>query len=88
MTKWVQCSDWVGTQIEDKFVMLHIELGHYVALNETASEAWRLLETPQDAQSLAAGLIAKFDVDEVTCVNSVTTLTRKMTELGMITPAE
>lgn len=88
MTKWVQCSDWVGTQIEDKFVMLHIELGHYVALNETASEAWRLLETPQDLQSLAGGLKAKFDVDDETCTNSVTKLTTQMSELGMITVAE
>lgn len=87
MTKWVRRSDWVGTQIDDKYVMLHVESGNYVALNETAKEAWRVLETPHDSEALTAALMAKFDVDQDSCAKSVATLIDSMSQSEMIEPA-
>jgi Coenzyme PQQ synthesis protein D (PqqD) len=88
MAKWIRRSDWVGTQIEDRFVMIHIESGRYVALNETASEAWRVLETAQDSESLTSALMEKFEVEEAHCAKSVAQLTETMSKLEMIEPAD
>lgn len=88
MTKWRRCADWVGSQVEDQYVMIHVESGRYMALNETATEAWRLLETPHDEATLTAALMTKFDVDAETCARSVPTLLGTMTEAEMIEPAD
>ena len=43
-TNWVRSDDWVGTEIDGSFVMVSVESGKYVALNETAHAIWTALE--------------------------------------------
>ena len=33
---WARSDDWVGSEIDDSFVMVNIDSGKYVALNATA----------------------------------------------------
>lgn len=84
MTKWQQRADWVGSQVEDQYVMINIESGRYMALNDTATEAWRLLATPQDAEALTVALMDKFDVDRATCERSVATLLDTMSKSELV----
>lgn len=84
MAMWQRRDDWVGTQVEDHFVMIHLESGRYVALNDTAAEAWRALEEPRDDAALAGALMAKFDVDAATCEQSVPALLDRMRALDLI----
>ncbi|MDP3401766.1 MAG: PqqD family protein [Brevundimonas sp.] len=86
MPTWKRREDWVGTEVEDHLVMLHLESGRYVALNDTAAEAWRLLETPQDDASLVEALTEVFAVDADRCKESVTTLLTRMVGLELVEP--
>jgi len=38
--RWARSDDWVGSEIEDSFVMVNIDSGKYVALNPTATAVW------------------------------------------------
>lgn len=86
MTMWKRLDEWVGTHVEDQFVMIHLESGRYVALNETAAETWVTLESPKDVDGVVAALAGKFEVDEATCRAAVEPLLEKMRDLGLIAP--
>lgn len=87
MTKWRRCDDWVGTQVEDQFVMIHLESGRYVALNDSAREAWEALAEPQSATAVVEALQQRFDVDLETGTRSVDTLLTQMQSLELIQEA-
>lgn len=86
MTMWKRLDDWIGTQVEDHFVMIHLESGRYVSLNDSAAEAWQALETPKDQDAIVSDLTAKFEVDAETCGKSVTALLARMQEMGLVAP--
>jgi hypothetical protein len=87
MKSWKRRDDWVGTQVEDHLVMINVESGRYVALNDTAAEAWRLLEEPQDQEALVTALTGTFNIDRETCTQSVTDLMERMRSLDLIEDA-
>lgn len=78
MTIWQRREDWVGSQVEDRFVMINLDSGVYIALNETATEAWNLLADPRDEDAIVDALAGKFAVDRATCRQSVAALLQQM----------
>lgn len=74
MTKWQRQEDWIGSQVEDSYVMINLDHGAYIALNQTAAEAWELLAEPRDEAELVAALLAKFRVDPDHCRTAVRAL--------------
>lgn len=83
---WRRSADWVGTAVDDSFVMIHVETGTYLALNSTATAVWTALETPQTQQGLADGLVRRFDVPIDECRKAVTDLLERMRELQIAAP--
>jgi len=69
--KWARNDDWVGSEIEDSFVMVNIHTGSYVALNPTAHAIWDVMATPQSPQQIEAALMAQFNVTADTCSAAV-----------------
>lgn len=84
MTMYQRRDDWVGTQVEDHFVMIHLDSGRYIALNDTAAETWQLLEKPRDRDSLVAALTERFDVDQEQCARSLDKLIDRMRALELV----
>ncbi len=84
MPTWKRREDWVGTEVEDHLVMLHLESGRYVALNDTAAEAWRLLEAPCDEASLVEAMTEVFAVAPEHCKESVSKLLARMDRLELV----
>lgn len=82
-TKWQRDDNWVGSQIEDNFVMVNIETGKYVSLNASASAIWDALEQPRSTDEIVADLRGKFDVDDTTCRSSVDRVLGTMSELQL-----
>ena len=80
---WQRVDDWVGSEIEDSFVMVNIETGKYVSLNITASAVWQLLEQPHTQPQLEAALRQRFAVDEAACHQSISALLATMSELKL-----
>lgn len=69
--KWARNDDWVGSAIEDSYVMVNIGNGSYVALNETARAIWDALETPRTKDEITTHLTAEFAVSAEVCAAAV-----------------
>lgn len=70
-TTWQRSDHWVGTQIDDSFVMLDFEGGTYVSLNKTATDVWNALEQPTDAANIVGVLTERYDVSSEDCAAAV-----------------
>ena len=83
---WQRDENWIGSDVEDSFVMVHIESGRYVALNRTAAAIWTALETPRAVPEIAAALRESFDVDEAECHAAVERTLEEMHGLQLAMP--
>ena len=84
MSEWQRSDDWVGSEIEDSFVMVNIETGNYVALNSTAAAIWNALETPLAEDAIVGALTAAFDVDEAQCRAALPAALESMRKLDLV----
>lgn len=83
---WQRNESWVGSQIEDSFVMVNIETGKYVSLNSSAGAVWQALEQPRTQAQIESGLLADYAIDEAACTRSVSSLLERMRELQLAAP--
>lgn len=81
---WQRAENWIGSEIDDSFVMVNIDSGNYVALNPTANAVWEALETPSSEDRLVEQLTAQFDVEADACRKSLQAALARMAELEMI----
>lgn len=81
---WQRNDDWLGSQVDDSFVMINVEDGAYVALNATAASAWELLAEPCDEDGLATAMTARFSVDRDHCLVAVRTLLDTMIARNLV----
>ncbi len=82
---WQRVDDWIGTEIEDSFVMIHAGSGQYVMLNQTANAIWQLLETPRTEAQIIADLLERYDVSEADCRASVMRALADMRDRELVT---
>ncbi|PTQ58330.1 coenzyme PQQ synthesis protein D (PqqD) [Sphingomonas aurantiaca] len=85
-TLWQRTDQWVGTEVEDSFVMINLETGTYLTLNATANAVWDVLETPQTQEAVEAALLDRFDVVPEDCTTAVTSLLAKMRDMKLASP--
>lgn len=83
-TIWSRNEHWVGTEIEDSFVMINVESGLYVALNGTASAIWHAIEAPSSDAAVVEHLRERFAVDHETCARSVSRTLAEMRSLDLV----
>jgi hypothetical protein len=69
--KWQRKDNWVGSQVDEAFVMLDFVGGEYLSLNGTATRIWEQLEQPVSPAEIVAGLTADYDVAEDRCAEAV-----------------
>jgi hypothetical protein len=62
----------LDSRLDGEVVMLNIETGKYLNLNETGSSIWELIESgPQSLGALADTLSGQYDVDRRTCLDDL-----------------
>lgn len=83
-TIWNRKNNWVGSQIEDSFVMLNFENGQYVSLNATATDVWNALETPKSAHDIANSLTEIYNIQPNQCLASIDRLLGDLKAKGLI----
>jgi myo-inositol-1-phosphate synthase len=83
---WRRDDNWVGSQIEDNFVMVNIDTGMYVTLNGSANAVWDALEQPRTQAEIESELRSAYAVDAETCARSVDRLLGRMRELQLAMP--
>ncbi len=81
---WARSDDWVGSEIEDSFVMVNIDSGKYVALNPTATAVWEALASPSDQTAIERALCESFEVSPEDCHRSVSALLGQMHDLQLV----
>lgn len=84
---WKRSDDWVGSEIEDSFVMVNIDSGKYVALNLTATTVWDAMASPVDQATIERAMCETYDVSAEDCHRSVTALLAQMQDLQLASPA-
>lgn len=82
--KWTRNEDWVGSMIDDNFVMLHIESGMYIALNATAAAIWDALGEVREEDQIVAMLLEQFEVEEDHCRAKVSEILGEMREKELV----
>lgn len=83
---WQRDENWVGSEIDDSFVMVNIDTGKYVALNLTANAVWSALEQPRTQDEIEAELTRNYKVEPDQCRESVGKLLDRMRELQLAAP--
>jgi hypothetical protein len=81
---WQRSDNWVGSEIDDSFVMVNIDSGNYIALNVTANAVWQALETPSSEDDIVRYLSSQYEIGEEECRASVVTLLGKMSEMALV----
>lgn len=84
MATWKRRENWVGTEVEDHLVMLDLKSGRYISLNDTAAEAWRLLESPVEETAIVEAMTKLFAVDPAHCKQSIIQLLDRMVGLQLV----
>ncbi len=84
--KWQRNEDWIGSTIDDAFVMVNIDTGTYVALNATAGAVWEAMAAPVEQTGIEQALLAHFAVSAEACHGAVTALLTRMQELQLAAP--
>lgn len=74
--------------LEDGLAILEPGSGQLFRLDAIAADAWRLLSTPGNVNTLCDALCEEYDVDDETCRRQVLTLVRQWAVAGLVnTPA-
>lgn len=86
-SSWRARDEWVGSQVEDLFVMINLDHGKYVSLNATANHVWQMLATPHTESEIVASLTENFAVDEDKARDSVGRLLQELESKNLIARA-
>lgn len=81
---WVRRDNWVGTQVEDQFVMVNIDGGEYVSLNATATAIWNALEQPVSSDAIVEQLRGGFDVEPDQCTAAVNRVLGELEQMQLV----
>jgi len=86
--KWQRVDGWVGSDIEDSFVILNIDGGDYVSFNQSAKDIWAILENPVSQTEIVGRLTAKYAVDAETCLRSVQSVLGELVKQKLVQSAD
>ena len=70
--------------VGEEIIILNMETGDYLGLNNVGAAIWEHLKTPQSAGQIIEKLIAEFDVDKETCYKETLEYLEKIKELGLL----
>ena len=79
--------DVLATDMQDVAVLMSMDSGKFVELNETARAVWELVDGSTDVDGIVAAMCRQFEVSEDKCRASVTELLARMHGESLITLA-
>jgi len=81
---WQRDEDFVGTKLENSFVILNMKTAGYYAFNVSATDIWELLGEPRSCAQIAGKLTEKYDVSEELCAQSVARIVEELRASGLV----
>ena len=76
---------FIFNELGTEAVVMNIESGDYLGLNEVSSEIWKSMDEPIKAEDIVKHLLQRFNVSEGTCQQQTLAFLNKMKSHGMIT---
>lgn len=74
----------VSTRIGDEMIMMDIEKGNYINLNQTALVIWDQLSSPMPVSKLITYLVNRFHLEDSHCRNETLSCLDEMSIQGLI----
>lgn len=68
----------------DEVVMLDLDSGKYLELDDIGGRIWMLLESRPTMTALRDALAAEFDVDDETCLNDLAEFIEELAGRGLV----
>ena len=75
---------WLAAQVGDELVMMSVDSGVYIGLNEVGARVWDLIETPRDLGDLCKKLSEEFETTPQACRPEVEAFLAQLERRGAI----
>lgn len=80
-----QMRNLMGGEMGNETVMMDMDTGDYLGLNEVGTSIWKLIEQPITFEALCAQLMTEYDVDAETCALHTRDYLLKLAQENMVT---
>ena len=77
-------ANFLSNPVGDEVIILNMETGDYLGLNDVGSAIWDHLKTPQTIKELIEKLMTEFEVDNQTCSLQTMEYLEKISKLGLL----
>lgn len=81
---FAQAKDVLSTQVEETTVLMSMETGRFMELNETAGAVWELTDGAAKVSHIVHTLSHRFDVSPETCKADVVELYTELESEGFV----
>ena len=76
--------DVLATQSQDVTVLMSMDTGKFVELNDTARAVWELTDGQTSVEQMIDSLTGQFDVDRAKCTADVGALIARLRDEGLV----
>ena len=76
--------DLLSSALAEETIMMNVETGDYLGLNEVATSIWNLLENPITIHNICEQLLQEFDVEQKNCEHQTISFLQELLEKGLI----
>jgi hypothetical protein len=77
-------TNFIANPVGEEIIILNLETGDYLGLNQVGSDIWELLEAPTTVQRIIDQLIVRYSVDQQTCQTETMEYLDKINNLGLL----
>jgi hypothetical protein len=74
----------VSTELGHETVILGMQAGEYLGLNEVGARLWSLLQRPTRVSALCDAILAEYEVEPLECTRDVLELLGALQDKGLI----
>jgi hypothetical protein len=76
---------WLCAKVGDELVMMSVQKGHYIGLNDVGARVWALLDQPSDVDGICAQLVCEFEVAPDVCRTEIDQFLQDLVKHGAAT---
>ena len=77
-------ANFLASELGNETVMMNMQSGDYLGLNEVSTDIWKLLQQPRTTEDIIESLLAIYEVSKEDCETQTLACLNKMLEQKMI----
>lgn len=82
--QYARAKELLEAELGEELVALDVEGGKCFGFNEVATDIWRLLDRPQDFETLQRLVMDQYDVDEGECAEDLRSCLLDLEDKGLV----